>query len=227
MTEQGIQPLLRPQIAATDSTLLLILVVVLAINMLLIPTLTRNVKLFFKQLLRTHREAVPGEKTFNERLVVIFGVIQTLIFEALLLYCACGANMTPPLFSLTGLLILTTMLFAVQYCGYTLTGYAFASTEDTRVWTSAFLITQACAGFPFALTAFGALFYPVYLPAFLIAGLSIYILFRIPLYIREFRIFYTSPASIFYFFLYLCTLEIIPFIGVLAFANFFSKLFCI
>lgn len=218
--------MLRPPVAANDSALLLTIVVIFAVNLLLAPTLIRTVRVFFKQLMRTHRESMPGENTLGERLVVLSGVIQTLIFEALLLYCACGADRMPPLAALAGLSLLTLLLFVVQYVGYSLTGYAFTSGDNTRIWLSAFLITQACAGFALAVPAMGALFYPRYLDAFLLVGIAIYILFRIPLFIRELRIFYTSPGSVFYFFLYLCTLEIVPFIGVIAFANFFSTLFC-
>ncbi|MCM1309795.1 MAG: DUF4271 domain-containing protein [Bacteroides sp.] len=188
--------------------------------------MARSAHTFFKQLFSTHREAIPGEKTLGERLVVVFGVIQTLVFEALLLYCACGADVMPPLASVAGLALLTMLLFAMQYCGYAVTGFTFSSGENTRLWLSAFMITQACAGLPMAATALGSLFYPRYITLFIVIGLIIYIAARIPLYIREFRIFYSSPASIFYFFLYLCTLEIVPFIGALAFTNFFSKLFC-
>ena len=222
----GIEPVMRTPMASNDSALLLSLIVVFAANLLLAPTLIRAVRVFFKQLMRTHHEGMPGEKTLGERLVVISGVIQTLIFEALLLYCACGADRMPPLAAMAGLLLLTLTLFGVQYVGYALTGYAFTSGENTRLWLSAFLLTQACAGFALAIPAMGALFYPRYLDTFLLIGIALYILFRIPLFIRELRIFYTSPGSIFYFFLYLCTLEIVPFIGVLAFVNFFSSLFC-
>lgn len=221
-----IDPILRTPQAANDSVLLAVLMAVLAVNLLLSPTLIRAVRVFFKQLFRTHREVMPGEKTFGERIVVLGGVVETLVFEALLLYCAVGADIFPPLLSLAGLGLLTLLMFMIQYCGYALTGYAFAGGDDTRLWLSAFLVTQACAGLPMAAISLAALFYPRFLAVFLILGFAFYIIVRIPLYIREFRIFYISQASILYFFLYLCTLEIVPFIGVLAFANLFSTLFC-
>lgn len=221
-----IDPILRTPQAANDSALLAVLIAVVALNLLISPTLIRAVRVFIKQLFRTHREVMPGEKTLGERIVVLSGVVETLVFEALLLYCAVGADIFPPLLSLAGLVVLTLLMFIIQYCGYALTGYAFADGEDTRMWLSSFMVTQACAGLPLAAVSLGALFYPRYLGVFLILGFAFYVMVRIPLYIREFRIFYTSPASILYFFLYLCTLEIVPFIGVLAFANLFSKLFC-
>lgn len=227
MNGNGLEPILRPPSAANDSALLLTLMAILAVNLLLAPTLLRLARMFFKQLMRTHREALPGERTLGERLVVIVGVVQTLVFEALMLYCAAGADEMPPLASVGGLSLLTLALFATQYCGYALTGYAFApSGEDTRTWLAAMLITQACAGFLLIIPAMGALFYPGLLGAFVATGTAIYIAGRLPLYIRGFRIFYTSPASVVYFFLYLCTLEIVPVIGVLSLTGFFSSLFC-
>lgn len=227
MNSSGLEPILRTPSAATDSALLLTLMAILVINLLLAPTLLRSARIFFKQLMRTHREALPGEKTLGERLVVIAGVAQALVFEALILYCAAGADEMPPLASVGGLALLTLTLFAAQYTGYALTGYAFAPTgEDTRTWLSAMLITQACAGFLLIIPAMGALFYPGLLGSFIIVGAAVYIGGRIPLYIRGFRIFYTSPASVVYFFLYLCTLEIVPVIGVLSLTGLFSTLFC-
>jgi len=222
----GIEPLLRAPVAANDSALLIVLTAVMVANFFCAPTLSRIAGQFFKQLFRTRREALPGEKTIAERIVVALAVGQMLTFEALTLYCACGAAGMPPLASLGGLLILVGALLAVQTVGYALTGYAFADAEQTRLWLSAFMVTQAVAGFMLIIPALGALFYPRLLTLFLCLAGAVFIGCRIPLYIREFRIFYTSSASLVYFFLYLCTLEIVPIIAVLSLAGTFSSLFC-
>lgn len=223
---EGIEPSLRFVAPAGDSALLAVLIGLIALNLLLAPTLIRSAMVLFKQLFSTRRETLPGERTFTERIVMTCAVGQTIVFEALMLYCLCGADETPALASLGGLCLLTLMLFLVQTVGYALTGYAFSNGDNTHAWLSTFFISQAVTGFPLALTALCSLFYPRFSGLLFICGSIVYILGRIPLYIREFRIFYTMPASLFYFFLYLCTLEIAPLIGVLAFSGLFSTLFC-
>lgn len=221
-----IEPIIRQAAAASDSALLIVLTSVMVVAFLCAPTLSRIVGSFLKQLFRSRREALPGEKTFGERLVVMMALVQTLVFEALAIYCARGAAEMPPLASLAGLTVLTAGLFFVQFAGYRLVGYAFTSTEETHLWQSAFLLTQASLGFLLIIPAMGALFYPQLLVPFLIAAGAVYVACRIPLYIREFRIFYSSPASLFYFFLYLCTLEIVPLIALWALSGIFDTLFC-
>lgn len=221
-----IEPIIRHSGAASDSALLLVLIAVMATAFLCAPTLSRIVGSFLRQLFRSRRETLPGEKTLGERLAVVIALIQTLVFEALIIYCARGAAGMPPLTSVGGLTLLTSGLFFVQLFGYRLVSYAFTSTEESHLWQSAFLLTQASLGFLLIIPAMGALFYPELLLPFLITAGVVYAACRIPLYISEFRIFYSSPASLFYFFLYLCTLEIVPLIALWALSGIFDTLFC-
>ncbi|MDE5659511.1 MAG: DUF4271 domain-containing protein [Muribaculaceae bacterium] len=225
MTER-LEPMIRQASASTDSGLLIVLTVIMAAAMLCAPVIRRIEGIYFRQLFRSHREAQPGEKTLGERLVVSLALLQTLVFEALMLYCCLGSEAMPPLASLAGLLVLTAGLFAAQMAAYGLTGYAFASADEAHSWRTAALLMQALTGYLLVIPAMGALFYPDYLVLFATIGAMAYISCRIPLIISEFRIFYTTPASLFYFFLYLCTSEIVPLIAVWGLSGMFSSLFC-
>lgn len=226
MEMQGIEPLMRPALAATDSALLTLLCAVIIVNLLCAPNLVRIAGNFFKQLFRSHRGAMAGEKTLGERLVVSAGTVQAMLFLALTLYCACGATQIPPIAAVCGLLVLVCALYLFQAAGYLLVGYAFSTPDNTRLWLSAFQITQAAGSFMLIIPAMAALFYPAFMVPFVAIVGVIYIATRIPLYIKEFSFFYTSPASIVYFFLYLCALEIVPLIAVWSLADVFSSLFC-
>lgn len=223
---RGIEPLLRHPSAAADSALLVMLTAIMVAGLLCMPTLTRIATNFLRGLFRSHREAMPGEKTLGERLVVIVAITQALVFEALMLYCCLGAKTMPPLASTAGLMLLTLGLFCYQFAGYTLTGYAFTTPENSRIRQSAFMLTLAMSGPLLVIPAMGALFYPDLLGLFVTLGAIVYVACRIPLFINEFRFFYTTPASLFYFFLYLCALEIVPLAAVWTLADTMSSLFC-
>lgn len=222
----AVDPIIRTAAARADSPLLTVLLAVIVVSCLCAPVMSRIVAAYFKQLVRSHHQAQSAEKTLGERLVVILGLLQTVAFGGLLLFCALGAGERPPLASLSGLTLLAALLLTVQLIGYRLVGYAFASSEQSHSWQSAFLVTQALCGYLLVVPAFGALFYPSLITVFAIIAGVVYVGCRIPLFISEFRIFHTDNLSIIYFFLYLCTLEIVPLLAVWSLAGVFSSLFC-
>lgn len=221
-----IEPQVRPAAASSDSLLLTVLLGVFIVSALFAPTMWRIASDYFKQLFRSHREIIPGEKTVGERLVVAISLLQTVLFEGMILYCAPGPSGGTPISALSGEVLLCALLLIVQLVGYRLVGYAFARPDETQVWQSAFFITQGVCGYLLVVPAFAMLFYPhLMLSCMIVAGV-IYAACRIPLYISEFRIFHTGNLSVFYFFLYLCTLEIVPLLAVWSLAGAFSSIFC-
>lgn len=222
----AVEPLARRAGADSDSVLLTVLLGVFIVSALCAPTMGRIAGNYFKQLFRSHREFLPSEKTLGERLVVTVSLLQTLTFEGMILYCALGAAGRPPIMSLAGVVLLCSLLLVVQLAGYRLVGYAFATPDESQAWQSAFFITQGICGYLLAVPAFAMLFYPNLMLPFLIAAGVIFAACRIPLYISEFRIFHIGNLSVIYFFLYLCTLEIVPLLAVWSLAGAFSSIFC-
>lgn len=218
------EPAVRRIAAGSDSALLTVLLAVLIISAFCAPVVSRLVSNYFRQLFRSNREPLAGERTFSERLAVIICLIQTIAFEGLLLFAAMGAHTDSPLPVFSGLAALCALLMLVQLVGYRLVGYAFANAEETHRWQSAFLITQSLLGYLLAVPAFGVLFYPSEFWTFWGISMGFYALCRIPLFISEFRIFKTDKFSLLYFFLYLCTLEIVPLLAIWRLAEFFSTL---
>lgn len=223
---QGIEPLLRTAQSGSDSGLLALVMGCFIVNALLFPILMRLWRSFFRQLLRQRSDALPGERTSSERFVLAISLVQTLVFEGLALYCLTSPGASRPLASMLGLTTLALLLLGVQTAGYLAVGYAFATPAETRTWLRAFFTSQSLAGYLLIIPSMGALFYPQYSHAFLIGAAAAYALCRILFYIKGFTFFYTSPASLFYFFLYLCTLEMVPLAIVASLTSIFSALFC-
>lgn len=220
-----IEPTLRTVTAGHDSVILAILLGIFIVSALCAPTIRRIASHYFKLLLRSTREPLTGERTFGERVALFICLLQTISFEGLLLFAAFdGMNAESPLRALAALAALCGILMLVQLAGYRMVGYAFANSEDTHSWQSAFFITQSLLGYMLAVPAVVVLFYPEACKILCTIGIGFYITCRIPLFISEFRIFKTDKFSLFYFFLYLCTLEIVPLLAIWQLAEFFSTL---
>ncbi len=220
-----IEPALRTVTAGHDSSMLTALLAIFIVSAFCAPTISRVSGLYFKQLLRSTREPLSGERTFGERLALFICLLQTVAFEGLLLFAAFnGVNAAAPLRLFGALAGLCGGLMLVQLAGYRLVGYAFANPEDTHSWQSAFFITQSLLGYMLAIPAVVVLFYPGSCRLLCGIGMGFYTLCRIPLFISEFRIFKTDKFSLFYFFLYLCTLEIVPLLAVRRLAELVSTL---
>lgn len=226
--EQGIEPALRAVGDGADSTLLAMVLGCAVVNTLAFPILLRLWGAFFKQILHPRADMMQGaERTFSERFVLFLSLVQAVMFEGLILFRA-----TPDIpaghsaGAFCGLALLAAAMMAVQLGGYLAVGYAFAAPGEARPWMRSFFLSQSRLGYLLVIPAFGALFYPQYSSAFLIAAAVFYVVCRILFYIKGFAFFYTSAASLFYFFLYLCTLEIVPLVVVASLTGVFSTLFC-
>lgn len=112
---------------------------------------------------------------------------------------------------------LCAVLYVFQWSACAAVGYAFAvqPIAGMRSFLGAFSSTQSVLGPLLLLPALGALFYPGMAMAFIYCGIGLFVLMRIFFHIKAFRIFYSGPLSLFYFFLYLCTLEILPLIALM------------
>lgn len=223
---QGIEPAMRMVRAAADSGLHALTLGCFVVNALLFPVMLRQWRTFFKLLLRRRFDGMQGERTLSERLVLALALVQTLIFEGLMLFCVDGAPVRSPLLSVVGLTALAVLLMVVQTGGYLAVGYAFSSPDETRSWLHAFFMSQSMLSYLLILPAMAALYYPQYLAVCVVVAVGVYVVCRILFIIKGFAFFYTSPVSLFYFFLYLCTLEIVPLAVVLSLIGPFSSILC-
>lgn len=165
-----------------------------------------------------------AETTTGERWSVAASLFQTFVCEGLLIFSAVHFTNHIPMnpqsyFGCAALYsALCAALFVVQWAGYVTVAYAFAPRpgQDIKSIVRAFAATQSMLGVWLLLPALGALFYPAAAMTLVWIGAALYVLARILFIIKEFRIFYNNLFSLFYFFLYLCALEMLP-LGALAF----------
>ncbi len=103
---------------------------------------------------------------------------------------------------------------------YNVLAYTFAPDFTAgRRWVDGFQASQGITGLVLAVPVLAMVFYPDALLGCLAAAVAVYFLGRLIFIIKGFRIFYTGYTSLVYFILYLCTLEIVPVICILALAG--------
>lgn len=175
--------------------------------------------------------AATAEPTTGERWSVIVMLVQTFVCEGLLIFSAVHYTSSVPLspqayFRCAALCVACcAMLYFMQWLGYRIVAFAFAPhpSSDTKIWLRAFAATQSMLGLGLLFPAMGALFYPAAATLLICCGAVMYVGARILFIIKGFRIFYVNPFSLFHFFLYLCTLEILPLCATTHFVVEFSR----
>lgn len=213
---EGLEPELLPVTPVGDYFVDAIAWGGVMIALIVLPMVLRLWRLFIASLTQRSSSKLPAaERTFGERLSLVAALILCFLMWGILLYCAAfrmrGGDMvlTPG----SGVAVTAAAAFAgfvVQLAGYYTVGYAFANGTDTRSWVRALCATQAMLGYWIMIPAMGALLFPSAAMWLLWVGIGLFMLFRMLLWVKCFKIFYTDPFSILYFFLYLCTLETVP-----------------
>ena len=215
----SLEPQIRNLLPGYDSGVLTLIVIAFLSMVIGFRALRRLWRVFVAELLQGHDNAkAAGEHTTGENWSIAAMLVETLICEGLLLFCALFANgqltiEQQPDYTNIALcsIAASAAVFAVQLGGYVTVGYAFAPhPADTGAWVRAFCTTQAMLGMFLLVPCLGALFYPRVASLLISLGGAFYLLFRIPFIIKTLRIFYDQIGSLFYFFLYLCTLEMLP-----------------
>lgn len=167
------------------------------------------------------RENAFDEGSPGRRRVQLLLALQFAAYGGVLLYAAvCPGPATDARGALNDtlrLMGLTGAYYVFQYCAYSITAYAFAPDEARASrWIDGFSASQGLAGMVLVLPTLGLVFYPDASAAFLVAAAAIYLAARLIFIAKGFRIFYTGLTSLVYFILYLCTLEIVPILGMAA-----------
>ena len=172
-------------------------------------------KTFFADLVSVRRRAnVFDERTADENWVITAMLMQTCIYEGILLFTLMPWRQAADaigVFAVVGLMVaLSVGFYLFQYTGYQLVGYAFLDSTARSVWVRGFNASQSILGFTLIVPALGALFNPDDSSWLLWICAALYVIARLVFIFKGFRIFYRGIGTLFYFILYLCTLEIIP-----------------
>jgi hypothetical protein len=227
----GLEPVPRPVTAATDSSLMGILVALLLLVTLSFRRCGHLFKTLFKDLWTVRTRAKNfDEHTSNESRLMGLYSVQLTVYMGILLHAATniyhGAPIMADGFAVTAkLMLLYAAYYLFQFVAYATVGYAFAEGEKRRHWMRGFNASQALLGFGLALPALTTVFYPSAALTMLQIAAALYVLARIVFIFKGFKIFYHKISSLVYFILYLCTLEVIPVIFTLYCAVNICKLF--
>ncbi len=203
---------------AVGSLLMLLLVgctVLLAFNH---RTCRRFATSFLQSLLITRRRSNSfDDTTAGESRIMLMMMGLTCLLEGIVLYIAAGRSHDTQLtlhgstqLALAAAIGVTTAYYFFQTVAYNTVGYVFASTEDRRLFVRAFHSSQTLLGVTLLIPTMVMLFYPATTFAMIAIAAVLYFTARITFIWVGFRIFYNNFASLLYFILYLCTLEIVP-----------------
>ncbi len=213
----GIEPMPRPIDAARDPSvagIFLLLFLILAVSL-------RHSRKLFAMLWRDLTSIRSREKSFDERtpadkrLIAVFH-LQLVAFLALLTQCwlrnsGIGGVAVWSSVQTIYLLGLWSLYYIFAQCAYRIVGYTFAQSSQAALqWVRGFNASQVFAGFVLSIPAICAVFWPETTTLSLNVAIGTYLVARVVFIIKGFRIFYTGLVSLLYFFLYLCTLEIVP-----------------
>lgn len=159
------------------------------------------------------RENAFDEHTSNETHTLFVMLLQLWVYEGILLFGKLSNNIIPEnkifpiIISLIGL---SAVFYLLQLAIYHIIGYVFSDKIGTSQLIKGFNASHILLGITLLIPAFISIFYPGYSEMMFNIAFSLYFIARVIFICKGFRIFYYNFGSLFYFILYLCTLEIIP-----------------
>lgn len=206
---------MRSVLAGNDQSVVATIVVILLAVALSFNGVRRVMTSLWGKLLSTRqRDAFRAETTSGEWRTLLLLLLQTTVLGGIILTSAL-AWAQPALFHAdmpTTLIItaLSSLWLLFQYSAYFTIGYAFAPGEAAHIWIEGFTASIVILGPTLLLPAIVVLFYPAFSLYAIATAASFYLIARVVFICKSFRIFYTNFASIVYFILYLCSLELVP-----------------
>ena len=210
----GLEAIPRHPLPGYDTGVMSLIIV----TFLILAANFRHFKSYFKSVwndlfsVRTRSNAF-DDHTVGEDRVLWSLLILLCVCEGIIAYSALSTMeiATGNAFFTIGLLSLAAMgLYLFQLGSYQMVGYTFTTAIGRNQWVRGFNASQAMLGLALAVPALLSLFNPNISGELAVIGASLYLVARILFIIKGFRIFYDKIFSLFYFILYLCSLEIIP-----------------
>ncbi len=224
--QDGLEPVPRPGHTGHDQGVIAIIVVLMLAMCLSFKNIQRIWGNLTKKLWSTRVRQGFDDTTGAETRTVALLLSEAIIFIAVLatagLALAMPAVFTNNLPTTLRVTAIVAAYFVFQYVAYTTVGYTFASEDGRRLWVQGFTGAMTLLGITLLVPGLITLFYPELTGVAVWIAIALYLLARIMFIRKGFRIFYTNFASLVYFILYLCSLEIIP----IAIIYYFVRLFC-
>ncbi len=163
------------------------------------------------------RQNVFDDHTVSETNLMASLIANTCVMGGIIMFLAVGyydqslfdsEYLSRYIWSLSGYVLL---FYLLQMMLYRIMGYTFLpDKESTKLLLDGFNSSQAMLGLCLCPVAFTMLLLPATLVPMLYIAAIFYILARIVFICKGFRIFFNNLASLLYFILYLCSVEIVP-----------------
>lgn len=209
----GLAPIPRAKLPGYDSGVMCLLIAIFLILTANFRHYSTFIKTFAQDLFTVRRRAnaFDNNNTMSETRVLVSLASLVCICEAVILFSATNIEGVASTFIAIGLLtLLTGAYYITQLIAYRTVGYLFGTSADTRQWIKGFNASQSLLGLALLIPALLLLFNPGMASFLLSISVVLYGIARFIFISKGFRIFYENYSSLLYFFLYLCTLEIIP-----------------
>ena len=212
--ESGLEPEPRPGHAGHNQGIVASIVFIMLAVALSFGAVKRVLGNMSKRLTGTRIRDSFDTDTGAEKRTTLLLLFMTIAFMSIL----TTAGMTlvlPEQFTLdittTGIMTaLISGYFVFQYVAYRVVGYTFSTEEGSIVWIRGFTASMIMLGIGLILPGITVLFYPDFMEPAVWVAATLYVIARVLFISKGFRIFYTNIASLIYFILYLCTLELVP-----------------
>lgn len=157
---------------------------------------------------------------FDEDTAGGLGVMRMFLASAAVIVCGVCAALCAGALSTFSIIVgvaAVAAFYIFEYCAYWTVGYAFALPDARKRWLGGFSASMALTGVFLFVPAMLLLYFPEWTAWLSVVCLVVFVAFRLVFIYKGFRIFFDGIASLLYFILYLCTLEIIPLVALLKF----------
>ena len=220
----GNEPIARINHPGHDSGIMILLSITFILVSFSFNLYRRMLSIYGQDLWTVRRRANAfDEHTSNEHYVIAILIFQLCVYAGILI--SAKINMIIPIN--TNHIMLTTccmmgvygIYYLFQLAAYSLVGYVFTDKINASQWIKGFNSSHIFLGFTLIIPTMISIFYPTTTSAMINVAIALYVIARLMFICKGFRIFYNKIHSLFYFILYLCTLEIIPVIFVYGLAQ--------
>lgn len=154
------------------------------------------------------------DHTTNERSLIAILIFQLCVYAGILLSAKITTtipiNPDKILITTYSMIGLYGLYYIFQLISYSIVGWVFSDDGGLSQWIKGFNASHIFLGFALIIPTLISIFYPTTTGAMLTIAIILYVIARLMFIFKGFRIFYNNIYSLFYFILYLCTLEIIP-----------------
>ncbi len=211
----GNQPIARVNHPGHDSGIMILLAITFILVSFSFNLYHRMLGIYGQDLWTVRRRANAfDEHTTNERNVIAILIFQLCVYAGILISAKINTiiPINPEKIMLTTCCMMGVygVYYLFQLAAYFLVGYVFTDNINASQWIKGFNSSHIFLGFALIIPTMISIFYPTTTNTMINVAITLYVIARLTFICKGFRIFYTKIHSLFYFILYLCTLEIIP-----------------